>query len=160
MADWNSTTDEEFAKLCAAVNPDPLNEADGMAWPQFAALCAAEQAQLPDPYAVDPEPLFSWFADDVLNEVEIRPADNSATTKATFDAVDEYLGLNRAELRTGRWFLAYEPIRDAKAQLDASTPGSTSRQLALDALKRRMKTDRPFAGMVCSFVKVQWGLGL
>lgn len=55
-------TNEALAAMAAALCPDPLDEA---AVALHRRILDEEEAHLPDPYAIDPEPLFKWLADPV-----------------------------------------------------------------------------------------------
>src|SRR5262249_20038659 len=66
-------TKEDLRAIAAMLAPDPLDDSAGIPMATFVQAITKEEAGLPDPYLVDPEPLFSWIADSVLKEVAIAP---------------------------------------------------------------------------------------
>jgi hypothetical protein len=149
-------TEAQLAALAATFGVDPL---DAAALQVFDAARSAERASIPDPYLVDPERLFTWRADDVLREVEIRARINSAAVRRAFKAVDECLGLNREELK--RW--RYETYEIAQLLADTvRSPGLSNslRTRTEDRLTRMMTVTGEFAGMVRYYVREVEGLPL
>lgn len=149
-------TDDQLTVLAATLGVDPL---DAAAVQLFDAARAAERAGIPDPYAVDPEPLFAWRVDDTLREVEIRRRNNSARAKRAFAAVDECLGLNRDELKKWR----YETYEIVQLLVDTvRTPGISAvlRARIEGRLQRMMTVTGEFAGMVRYVVRDVEGLQL
>jgi hypothetical protein len=135
--------------LAATFGVDPL-DADEVA--AFVAAAAAELAGIPDPYSMDPEPLFAWKADDTLREVEIRPRNASPEAKRAFAAVKRYLGLNRDELK--RW--RYEIYSLAMLLADVlAEPGLSApiRARVEHELREMMSVTGEFAGMVRYFIR-------
>jgi 5-methylcytosine-specific restriction endonuclease McrA len=144
-----------LAALAPTLSPDPLDQA---AVDQFIADCLAERPGIPDPYAVDPEPLFSWLPDDNVGEVEIRPRDASHESQRAFDAVVGALGLNRQELKGIRYFhyqMLQLPFHTLRAQ-----PSPAAKQIAENTLRLAMARTAPFAGMTRYFVREVEGLPL
>lgn len=93
-------TDTQKREFVRRLFPDPLDDAEGMAWNDFAMACAAETTLLIDPYSVDPEAYLAWEADDVLKEVSVTAKD--LVSQHFFQAVERFYGLNRVELRLAR----------------------------------------------------------
>jgi hypothetical protein len=77
---------------------------------------------------------------------------------------EEFLGLNREELRRWRWVLAYEQLRDLRSilqELDQEgTTGGLAKQIAEGAIRRMTQADHPYAAMVRYFVNVEWAMAL
>ncbi len=117
------------------------------------ALWAAEDADLPNPYLEDPEPLFRYEADDRNREIWIRSAGGPRADRA-FAAADTVLGLNREELRRLR-YADYRPFFMLRATLDQLTP--RLRQEVIRELRVQQGRRQPFAGMK-RFFAGQWGL--
>jgi hypothetical protein len=153
-------TDAQLKALAGTLAPDPI---DASAVKAFHALVSSEKADLPNPYDTDPEPYFKWLADDVLKEVEIRPRSNSPDCKRVFDAVDQYYGLNREELRRARWSLAYKHLVARKQDLDdfaGHTKWAKKHAKTAAEIKEMLADNAPFAGMARYFVRVKWKLKL
>ena len=149
-------TDAEIEAIAGDLAPDPSDDTDV---DDFIAECLLEGAGIIDPYVIDPEPFFSWSADDVLAEVEIRPASNDPTHVAAHAAAEEFLGLNRDELLRWRYAI-YDLARTFVTILE--TPGLPPNvvQMAEDALVDMMDDSAEFAGMVRHLVRVDRGLPL
>jgi len=151
-----SFTDAALGAMAEGLCPDPLDEASLSA---HNVALAKERAHLPDPYAVDPEPLFAWVADSVLKEVEVKARSTRVASKRAFAAAVDFLGLNRDELMRRR----YKVYEVAKAFVDvlAATDVPTSvRDLATEQLKKLMHESAEYAGMVRYFVNVEWKLDI
>jgi hypothetical protein len=149
-------TSAQLDALAATFGVDPL---DAAAVGAFDALLASEGGTLPDPYRMDPEPLFKWVADDQAKEVEIAPRDASDAAQVAFLAVKEVLGLNREELMRfrHRWYrIASILCRTVKdPDVDA-----TLRQEAEAELVIMMSVEGEFAGMIRYVVRVIHGIPL
>lgn len=117
------------------------------------ALWAAEDADLPNPYLEDPEPLFRYEADDRNREIWFRSAGGTRADRA-FAAADAVLGINREELRRLR-YADYRPFFMLRATLDQLTPDL--RQEVMRELRVQQGRRQPFAGMKRHFAR-QWGL--
>jgi len=156
--------DRDLEDVGRRMSPDPLHHEDGRAMDEFLKEVKAEKAHLPEPYLCDPEPLFNWFADPILKEVEVRPADNRApASRRAFQAVVKRLGLNRPELNRWRWILAYkhlETSRKALQDLDQAGIAGPTRDILVNHIREMMKPEAPFAAMVRYFVLKEWGLDL
>jgi uncharacterized protein (TIGR02646 family) len=149
-------THAELDALAGTLAPDPL---DPNAVQQFHAAVQAEQAGIPDPYLTDPELLFTWSPDDTLREVEIQPRDASPAAQGAFHAVENFLGLNRDELKLWR-YETYEQVVIMAQFL--KSPGITPslQQRTENRLRRMMSINGEFAGMVRFFVREVEGLAL
>jgi hypothetical protein len=157
----DATTDAELALLVDSFAPDPVDIALGHTLATFVAACSAEQAGLPGPYNEDPEAYFRWEADATNKEVWVRPRTASARHQFVAKSCEDFLGLNREELRRWRWVLAYEQLANLKGilqQLDLQ--GVQARQLTVDAVRGMMAADQPYAAMVRYFVNDAWAMGL
>jgi hypothetical protein len=150
------STDAELDALAGTLGPDPL---DAQAVQQFQAQLGAELAGLPDPYLVDPEPLFAWRADDALREVEIQPRDASQDAQQAFDAAERFLGLNRDELK--RWrYETYEIVVLFVSLLKSGQLDATNTRRTEDQLRRMMGVTGEFAALVRYYVRDVEGLAL
>lgn len=145
---------EGFANTFA---PDPLDVQTGHTLAAFIRAAATEQPGLIDPYMVDPEPFFSWEADDVLKEVRLQPRDDGPRTVQVFADVEKHLGLNREELRWLRWD-TYAELEIYKGALADTTISAALRPRVSAAIEDMMKASAPFAGMVRYFVNDVWNL--
>jgi hypothetical protein len=118
-----------------------------------------EEAGLPDPYNVNPEPLFRWTADDTLREVEIRPRDGSSAAVRAHHAVVEFLGLNREELRRLR-YQTYDEARLLGALVQRPGIPADLVTRAEDMLRQMMRDDSQYAGMVRYLIRDEMSLPL
>lgn len=143
-------TDDELLQLAAAASPEPQ---DAAAVAQFAQVCTAEQGHLPNPYEIDPEPLFAWEADEVLREVRIAPRDGSQAAQLAFDAAVNVIDLNRDELLYWRW-LAYEHLVDLRDL--AGTLPVAARDGVLDIIRSLTQPNKPYSAMMRYFAEVEW----
>ena len=143
----------------ARLTPDPVNEAEGMAWADFAAGCAREGAHLPDVYRDDPEALFRWEADETRKEVRLAARADVAGSAEALAAAEGVLGLNRAELKGLRWTV-YEDLDAFREALGALPAGGAAAGKVRRRLEAMMEDGAEFAGMVRYFVREKWGMGI
>lgn len=101
-ANGHAPTESEILTFAASVDPHPTKQAEFDAYIQ---LCLDEGIHLPNPYYEDPEQLFAWEADDLLQEVRIAPRDTSARNVSAFTAAETVIDLNRDELLKQRYYL-------------------------------------------------------
>lgn len=149
-------TAAQLDALAPGLSPDPL---DPVVVAQYAALVRAEQAGIPDPYLLDPEPFFSWKPDDNLREVEIQPRDASPTAQQAHAAAEAFLGLNRDELKLWRYEV-YEDVSLLIEIVNAPRVSAGLRHRTEAILQRKMSVRGEFAGMVRYFVRDVAGLPL
>jgi uncharacterized protein (TIGR02646 family) len=155
----NSTPEQRraIAALCA---PDPFEEIAGLGWKDFAAAMLAEGALLPNPYFEDPEELFVWDADPVLKEVSLRPRPGNPRANRVAAAVEQYLGLNREELRRWRWRI-YVTLDTFRAVIDSGRIDDTElRRRIQDTVRAMVSGEDGFTGMCRYYVRDQWKLPL
>lgn len=152
-----SVVDDALRDAVKKFTPDPLTDSEGMPLAGFLQALADEEAHLPDPYTVDPEPLFKWEVDSVQKEVSIAPRDSSTAVRQAFEAVRDFYGLNREELRRVRWTV-YETLDTFRAVLQAGVLPPATEQKVVDVIKKMVERDAEFAGMVRYFVRNQWGM--
>jgi 5-methylcytosine-specific restriction endonuclease McrA len=150
------STDAFVEAFVGQLGPDPL---DQVAVNAFNASLAAEVPGLPNPYAVDPEPLFIWFFDENISEVEIRARDASPEAQAAITAVTTYLGLNRDELRRAR-FAVYCLAKIFVTILKKPLLPAEAKAAAQNGLTVMMAPDSQFAAMVRYYIRVVEGLPL
>jgi hypothetical protein len=142
----------EFVRRFA---PDPLDNAEGMAWAAFEAQLSEEGASLVNPYMEDPEPHFRWEADAALQEVVVRAR---STASARFhQAAETFYGLNRPELALERWKTFHKLDVFAQVFQLGSLDPATQNQVR-DMLVEMMADAAPFAGMCRYFVREEWKL--
>jgi hypothetical protein len=149
--------DADVRTVVAHFAPDPLDDPRALPLADHLQALLDEQADLPDPYLIDPEPFFKWVADPVLKEVVIAPRDASAFR--VYDAAVKYYGLNREDLRRVRWRI----FRDLRAFRKVLTSGQfdlETREEVVEAIRAMMAGDAEFAGMVRYFVSDEWHLDL
>lgn len=122
---------------------------------EYAIATTKELARLIDPYMIDPDPLFKWVADDVLKEVEVRAASNTAAAKRAFAGANEFFGLNREELKRWRWktYASLVTFKDSLLALESAGVNPPLQQTIRNQIKDMMKVDAPYAGMVRYFVQ-------
>ena len=143
----------------AFLTPDPFDESAGMTYADFQAACAAEEAHLPDVYADDVESLLAWEADAVKKEVIGGARPGSAASARAVAAVDQFLGLNRAELKGLRWSV-YQDLDIFREALGVLPDGHPIAVRVVDRIKAMMDGSGEFAGMVRYFVRDVWQLVL
>jgi hypothetical protein len=139
-------TPQQIEALVGTLGPDPLTDVEVKA---YRKSLKAERAALPDPYdpGLNPEQLFTWFADPIIGEVEIRARGNGARAKAAIAAVNEFLGLNRQELKGWRWVTwSFAAAFIATLKEPALTPAT--RAIVEEQLKKMMSDQGEFAAMV------------
>ncbi len=149
----------ELRAAIALFTPDPLTDSEGLPIADFRRAILAEQAHLPDPYLIDPEPLFQWTADAVQKEVAIAPRQASPGAVLAFEAVRDVFGLNREELKRSRWML-YEQLEAFRDALQVSSLPPSLRQKIRGVIRDMMADPAEFAGMVRYFVLDEWRLDL
>jgi len=150
---------EALRAAVARFTPDPLADAEGLARTDFLQALEAEQAHLPDPYLVDPEPFFKWVADPVNKEVSIEPRGDSPEAARVHEAVTKLYGLNREELRRVRWPV-YRDLLTFRDVLRTGTIAPELRQRIVETIRENMAGTAQFAGMVRYFVRTEWQLDL
>jgi hypothetical protein len=141
--------------LADTLTPDALDVTAGHPLADFFAAAAKEKAGLVDPYAIDPDPLFKWVANEALKTVEIRAASNKVAAKRAFAAVDEFYGLNREELKRQRWktFAEFVVFKDSLRAFETLGAQPALQGQIRNQIKDMTKSDAPYAGMVRYFVK-------
>jgi hypothetical protein len=150
-------TPQQVQALVGKLGPDPLDKAAVTA---FRTMLKTEKASLPDPYdpGLNPERLFIWFADSNIGEVEIRARGNGSRAKAAIAAVNEFLGLNRQELKGWRW--STWETAEAFVKILGDQPSPATRATAEGQLKKMMSDQGEFAAMVRYLVRDVSGLQL
>ncbi len=144
----------EFVRRFA---PDPLDEAEGQPWVEFATRCSDEGCLLLNPYTDDPESHFAWEADEVLREVALRPARSEADP--FFQAAVQFYGLNRPELLAERW-KTYRMLSTLRKTFAAEELNAELRTAISAEIRQMMAAEERFAGMCRYFVRQVWALPL
>jgi hypothetical protein len=146
------TDQAKLAKIIASLCPDPAKATDAV----VKKLLSAEDADLPDPYLLDPEQLFAWKVEPDAEEVWIVARGSSARAERAVKAAEGVLGLNRTELLRLRWN-HYDELETLALALQEGNFTDAKKQRILDKLKRHASKDRPFAAMKRFYLKA-WGL--
>jgi hypothetical protein len=132
--------------LGSMLSPDPITTSEGLAIAKYKALHTSEKSGLPDPYFENPESYFAWEADDILREVKIISKTNGAVNKRRFKAVEDYLGLNRKELRVERYGV-YKAFRSFKKLHASPNLTPAERNEVLVQLNEMKAPSSPYAAM-------------
>ena len=91
-------SDATLKSKAGTLTPDPVQTGQGKPLPTFLAEVIDEDADLVDPYVVDPVTMFKWATDDDEQSVAIKPLRNSGKPKRAHRAAVNFYGLNREEL--------------------------------------------------------------
>lgn len=151
-------TEGDLGGIASALFPDPLDFSTRRR--NFEGECRDELAHLIDPYTENPELWFAWEADPVLKEVRLVPRHPGNTRcKEIVAAAEQYLGLNREELRQWR-FRVYSLIDPLAETIRVDGPPISLKAKAGAALSEAMSGGAIFAGMVRYFVREVWKLPL
>jgi uncharacterized protein (TIGR02646 family) len=153
-------SDAQLQLMAGTLAPDPTDPAAVKA---FRQQLEAESADLPDPYGSAPESFFRWLADDVLKEVIVQARSKKSNHQRVFSAAEQFYGLNREELRRGRWSLVYQHLAAHKQdldELDAIGRVAEKRSTIMNRIKAMIEDAQPFAGMARYFVRHEWKLKL
>ena len=153
------STDETLEDWQTRLCPDPIRPAEGYTHAQYLADHEAERPLLLNPYLDEPEKHLAWKAIPALREVSLVPVEGDEFSARVVEAMEEYYGLNREELRKDR-FEWYDPI-----ELVVSTLGDAGTEPAVIAdrkqrLKRFLEADCKYAGMIRYFVSEVWKVDL
>lgn len=154
-----TVTRAELEALGARFAPDPVEVASGYTLEKFLEDIGLEKAGLIDPYVVDPSRYFKWRADPVLKEVVVAPLNNRAESKRAFEAAERYYGLNRDELKKWRWRV-YEYAETLKEAAQSGALPAPLQAKTEEQLRRMMRPEAEFAGMIGYFIRQVWGLDL
>ena len=149
-------TPREQARL---MTPDPRGRAGGgMPFDEFVRAATREKPYLVDPYLEDPEELYKWEADSVLQEVRITARTKRVRASRGIRAAEDDLGLNREELRRRRWH-NYQTLRTL-ADLIEKVPAeyASARARAITQIETMMASDQEYAAMARYFVLIEWRL--
>lgn len=146
--------DARLTELAATLVPDPVDVTGG-GFDAYLQTTAKEKAGLPDPYVIDPEPLFKWVANDVLQEVEARAASRRVASTRAYAAAVECCGINRDELKRWRWatYAMLVVLKDSLAAFEDAGIAGDLQQRIRDQIRVMMRADAPYAGMVRYFVR-------
>ena len=129
-----------------------------MPFDEFLRAAKKEKPYLVDPYVEDPEELYGWEADPVLNEVRVTARTNRIRATRAIRAAEDDLGLNREELRRCRW-QNYEVLRTLAEVIERlHADQATAKAVAAAQIRAMMAPDREYAAMARYFVQVEWRL--
>lgn len=153
-----NTTDNFITTQVGTIAPDPLDAAQVSA---FVRLHQEERPLLLNPYFDDPAEYFAWRADDVLREVEITANSENQQVEIVVNTENpdvetiaaasiQYYGLNRMELRVGRYNI-YHKYRVFKTTLEDDRIRLETREHNINAIERMKAPGAPFAGMIQYF---------
>lgn len=142
----------KLAKLVASLCPDPATATDA----SIKKLFAAEDADLLNPYLVDPEQHFGWNVIPDAQEVWLVARTSSARAKRAVKAAEDLLGINREELLRLR-FNAYDELETLAILLQEGNFSEPKKRTLLLRIQRLAESNRQFAGMKRFFLR-SWGL--
>ena len=153
-----NTTDNFIAAKAGQIAPDPLNQDEVN---DFIREHKQERPLLLNPYFDDPDEYFAWRADDVLREVEVTPNSENFQVKVIVNTENpevesiaaasiQYYGLNRMELRVGRYNI-YHKYRVFKTTLEDDRIRPETQERNINAIERMKAPGAPFAGMIRYF---------
>lgn len=142
----------EVLAFAISLDPDPL---DPQAVAAYVQACLSEEIHLPNPYYEDPEELFAWVADDILQEVRIIAANNSVRSARAIAAAEMVIALNRDELLKQRYYMfsAARAVIERNARDLAQGIALNQREADLEQLM--LSSRFPFAAMIRYFAP-QW----
>lgn len=143
-----NTTDAFIESKAGTIAPDPLNEDQVN---EFILRHQQERPLLLNPYFDEPAEYFAWQADDVLEEVELIPTPDNPLAEPFVAAAIEHYGLNRKELKVGRWDFIYEPYRLFKRILSNPMISAETRNDIIKTIEKMKAPGAPFAGMIRYF---------
>jgi len=138
--------------MAKTINPDPLNEADGMSYSDFQISLKHENALLMNPYYEDPEEYFTYKSDDTLKEVEMFVEKTIRNSDLIQQAIVDDYGLNRLELKQMRYEW-YDFYVTQKMILSESQISIALKNRAEEKIKDMKESKSPFAGMIRFFEK-------
>ncbi|MGE4110631.1 MAG: hypothetical protein AB7E73_08015 [Burkholderiales bacterium] len=144
-------SDSKVAELAAKLCPDPAQDNDA----KLLAYFKSEKAHLPHPYLDDPEALFAWEADDINREIHLISQGSGVAARRALKAAEEFLGLNREELRRAR-YVQYRLIEGFVFTLQESSQANI-RDRAKGMLREAVLPGQPYAGMSRYFLR-QWNI--
>jgi len=148
----------DLQALVGRFAPDPL---DAPSIDVFLKAAKKEKSGLPDPYAMDPEPLFAWQPDEDNHCVRIAARDSRVASKRAFAAVEKFLGLNRDELMGERWrtYSQLKLNRDSLSRIESAFGAADPVAVQIrQAITSMMAASAQFAAMARYFVKIEWNL--
>lgn len=146
------TDSAQLTLLLASICPDPTITTDVA----IGQIYSAEDADLINPYVVNPEDYYAWKAIPATEEVWLIPKSKSPRSVRAVKAAEEILGLNREELLRLRWN-AYDEIETLALAIQEGAFTDAQKRELLIRVKRAAGDDRPFAGMKRFFLRA-WGL--
>ena len=151
-------SDESLTALAGSLAPDPLDGEPRYPIAEYARLAKREKAGLPNPYLEDPESMFAWEADQDNKEVSVKKLNHRVRPTRAFQAAEEYLGLNREQLRRVRWreFEMLDLFRRSFERFNQL--GDPLAEEIRNELQLRMADEAPFAGMARYFIRTEWQL--
>ena len=152
--------DECLEELAGSLAPDPLNGEPRYTLADYESRTAREKPGLPNPYVEDPESLFAWDADRDNKEIRLKKRNRRVRPTRAFEAAEQYLGLNREQLRRARWRV-YRQLALFKGALERfEQAGDPFAAEIRDELRLMMADEAPFAGMVRYCVRKRWQLAV
>lgn len=137
------STDVDIELLCGNISPDPIDILLNYQLSTYLLTHASEQALLLNPYFDDPAKFIAYDCNDDKEEISIVPTDDAA--KPYIEAMEDYYGLNRIELKNLRYrvFTKFRILKKSYPVMpDASLKAEIKAQLD-DMLSNRYT----FAGM-------------
>ena len=146
-------TDPDIEAMAPSINPDPLEDTEGMAFADFLDAHRNEETLLVNPYYEDPEEIFTYSVDDVLKEVIIEVKPGVKNGKKIQKAIVETYGLNRLELKQFR-FEIYDMYATLKMALAANVLPDDVKSRIEDKVTEMQEAQSPYAGMIRFFERL------
>ena len=143
-------TDQEIENLAINLNPDPINESEGMPYSEFFEVLKGEYALLVNPYYEEPEMLFEYSVENIKKEVTIVIKQDIENAKKIHKAIVENYGLNRLELSQLRYEW-YDLYYTHKLVLTEDTVSKNLKDRAIQKINELKLDHSPFAGMIRYF---------
>jgi len=147
-------TAAQLDAMAGSVTPDPVDVTAGLSLATFAKRHANEKSDLPHPYLDDVTPLLAFHADDVLEQVLVRPAGGGAKARRVVKALVELCDINRDDVSRDR-YLRYELLR-----VIADAWSATKLPAAREQLLKAMQPSRPYSAMARYFIGSVWKVKL
>jgi len=142
-----NTTDAYIESKAGTIAPNPLDLAEVN---YFIERHREERLLLLNPYYDNPAEFFAWRVDDVLEEVELIPIPGNPDARDFCDAAIEHYGLNRTELKSGRW-RRYDTYQTFMVLLDEPKLSAGRKALVRQQIEQMKAQGAPFAGMIQYF---------
>lgn len=146
-----NSTDAYLENIVASITPDPIQEADGVAWDAYTQLHTTERPLLLNPYIDNPESYFAWKVQPDDESVILVPLDdqNELHVKVVKASEEDY-GINRPELCFHR-FEAYLVYCAARLMSEDVQLQQNYRDMQRRIRERLLRKEGAYSGMLAFF---------